>query len=461
MRALKKKICALVLSAGKGTRMKSELPKVLHRLLDEPMLWYVDQSLKGYFDPPDIFYVLGYKFHMIEQALDFVRENKIYQKEQLGTGHALQCAYDQLLKKGYDWVLVVNGDVPLLDMDKIWPMIDRALQQNIHLSFLTINLDDPTGYGRVIRNEMGQVVGIIEQKDIQNSEIEKINEVNCGIYFINLKELKDYLFKLDCNNKQREYYLTDLIELFVRDKKEVYAYNLGKQIEFLGVNSCSELALCDEILQKKIVGDLLNRGVLIYRPELVRIGPRVQVDSGVQITGPTEIYGKSSILKGTKIDSHVWIKDSIIDEDCKILSFSHIDGAHIGEGCTIGPFARLRPGTELVSDIKVGNFVEIKKSILQKGVKASHLTYLGDSFIGEGTNIGAGTITCNYDGKNKHQTYIGKDVFVGSNTSLVAPLKIGDRALIGAGSTITKDVPEGCLAVARQRQKNITRKIKK
>ena len=461
MRALKKQLCALVLAAGKGTRMRSEVPKVLHSLLGEPMLWYVDQSLKKYFDPQDIFYVLGYKSHLIEQTLNFVRENKIYQKEQLGTGHALQCAYDHLIKRGYEWVLVVNGDVPLLDMDKIWPMIDRALDKNIPLSFLTINLDDPTGYGRVLRNESHQVVGIIEQKDIQDLEIEKINEVNCGIYFINLKEVKDYLFKLNCNNKQREYYLTDLIELFIKDKRVVSAYNLGKQNEFLGVNSCRELALCDEILQNKIVGDLLDKGVLIYRPDLVRIGPRVQVDLGVQITGPTEIYGESFVSKGTKIDSHVWIRDSVIEEDCKILSFSHIDGAYIGRGCTIGPFARLRPGTKLVAEIKVGNFVEIKKSVLQKGVKASHLSYLGDSFIGEGTNIGAGTITCNYDGKNKHQTYIGKDVFVGSNTSLVAPLKIGDRALIGAGSTITKDVPDGCLAVARERQKNLTRKIKK
>ena len=461
MTTMRKGVCALVLAAGKGTRMKSELPKVLHSLLGEPMLWYVDNSLKKYFDPQDIFYVLGYKSHMIEQALDFVRENKIYQIEQLGTGHALQCAYDQLVKKGYEWVLVVNGDVPLLDMDKIWPMIDRALEQNIHLSFLTINLDDPTGYGRVLRNKSDEVVGIIEQKDIQSSEIEKISEVNCGIYFINLKEIKDYLFKLDCNNKQGEYYLTDLVEFFVKDKKVVFAYNLGKQKEFLGVNSCNELVLCDEILQRKIVEELLSKGVLIYRPDLVRIGPRVQVDSGIQITGPTEIYGKSSVSKGTIINSHVWIRDSVIAEDCKILNFSHIEGAQIGRRCTIGPFARLRPGTRLVAEIKVGNFVEIKKSILEKGVKASHLSYLGDSFIGEETNIGAGTITCNYDGKNKHQTYIGKGVFVGSNTSLVAPLKIGDSALIGAGSTITKNVPDGCLAVARQRQKNIERKTKK
>ncbi|GAB6887320.1 bifunctional UDP-N-acetylglucosamine diphosphorylase/glucosamine-1-phosphate N-acetyltransferase GlmU [Desulfothermus okinawensis JCM 13304] len=440
--------------------MKSVFPKVLHKLLDEPMLWYVDQALCEVFHRRDIFYVLGYMANMIEDTLPFVRENKVYQREQLGTGHALQCAYDILVNRGYEWVLVVNGDVPLLNMPKILPIINHALDKDIPLSFVTINLDDPTGYGRVIRDDRGYVKGIIEEKDIQDSHIARIREVNTGIYFINLVHIRDYLFKLDCKNKQGEYYLTDLVDLLVSDGMSVYAHNLGRLKEFLGINSCKELAVCDEILRERIVDGLLDNGVTIYRPHLCRIGPKVNIASGVQITGPSEVYGETSIDRGSVVDSHVWIRNCKIADNCGIFSFSHLEGIKIGPKSTIGPFARLRPGTEIIGEVKVGNFVEIKKSVLEKGVKASHLTYLGDSFIGEGTNIGAGTITCNYDGKAKHNTKIGKNVFVGSNTSIVAPVTIGDNALIGAGSTITKDVPEDCLAVARARQKNLTRRKK-
>ncbi len=458
MERYSKDICALVLSAGKGTRMKSPVPKVLHKVLNEPILWYVFVSLERYFKREDIFFVIGYMAELIEDSLEFIGEQKIYQYEQLGTGHALRCACPVLKEKGYKWVLVVNGDVPLLDMDKILPMIEASIERNIPLSFLTIELDNPHGYGRVIRDERGQVKEIVEQKDITDKSLLNVREVNAGVYFLNIDIVEDYLFSLKQDNSQGEYYITDLVELLIKDKRIVFAYNIGKEESFLGVNSPEELSLCDEILRKKIIDGLLKKGVLIYSPHVVRIGPKVIVEEGVEIVGPCEIYGSSHISRGSIIDSNTWILDGNIGEEVRIYSFSHIEGACIESGCKIGPFARLRPDTHLKNGVKVGNFVEIKKSVLESGVKASHLSYLGDSHIGENTNIGAGTITCNYDGKQKHRTTIGKSVFVGSNTSLVAPLTIGDNALIGAGSTITKDVPPNSLAVARGKQKNLDRR---
>jgi bifunctional UDP-N-acetylglucosamine pyrophosphorylase/glucosamine-1-phosphate N-acetyltransferase len=453
----RKDICALVLSAGKGTRMKSALPKVLHLLLGEPMLWYVHYALRGVFDRQDIFYVIGYKADLIKDSLDFIQGQTVYQQAQLGTGHALQCAYSYLVERGYEWCLVVNGDVPLLNMEKVLPMMEQALLSKVAMAFLTIYLDDPKGYGRVIRDDSGNLKGIVEEKDIGDKVVRETKEVNAGIYFINLKMIKDYLFKLTNENRQGEYYLPQLIEFLVRDGRKVLGVSAGEDTAFLGVNSSRELVKCDELLRNKITSELLDKGVLIYNPDQVRIGPKVEIEVGARITGPVEIYGECSIERDVVIDSYVWITNSKISFGSRIFSFSHIEEATIGPNSKIGPFARLRPGAVLVEDVKVGNFVEIKKSLLEKGVKASHLSYLGDSFIGEDTNIGAGTITCNYDGKNKHKTYIGRSVFVGSNTSLVAPLKIGDRALIGAGSTITKDVPNGALALERSEQKNLKR----
>lgn len=447
------KVCALVLAAGKGTRMHSNIPKVLHKILGEPILWYVYNGLTELFDSNEIFFVLGHKSDQVEKELPFVKSAAIYQREQLGTGHALQCSYETLVKNGFEYVFIVNGDVPLIDVSKIKDFLQNSMKENKILSFMTITLDDPTGYGRVVRDESNKVLKIVEQKDIGDEIINSIREVNAGIYFINLTKIKKYLFSLQNNNRQQEYYLTDLVELLIQDGHEVFAFNAGVGDEFLGINTPKELVLYDEICQKNMVNYLIDKGVVIYNSNLVRIGPKVKIEPGVQIYGPVEIYGESVIKSGVCIWSQVVIVDSVIEEGAEILNFSHIEGANIGPNSKIGPFARLRPGTILDKEVKVGNFVEVKKSYLAKGVKASHLSYLGDSEVGEDTNIGAGTITCNYDGKRKHKTIIGKEVFVGSNTALVAPVKIGDRALIGAGSTITKDVPENSLAIAREKQK--------
>ncbi len=451
--------CGLVLAAGKGTRMHSNIPKVLHKILGEPILWYVYNGLKNLFDDKDIYFVLGHGAEIIEKEFSFVKENIIYQKEQLGTGHALQCAYETLVKRGYEYVLIVNGDVPLTNVHKVQTFLKNSFSEKKILSFMTIVLDNPTGYGRVVRDHSNKVKKIVEQKDISNETIASIKEVNAGIYVINLPKIKNYLFRLQNNNNQKEYYLPDLVQLLIKDGHEVFAFNVGKGSEFLGINTPRDLIFYDDLFQREIVNYFIDKGVVIYNSNVVRIGPKVKIDPGVQICGPVEIYGESVIKKGVCISSHVFIKDSLIEQGAVVLNFSHVEGGKIGPNSKVGPYARLRPETILEQDVKVGNFVEVKKSYLAKGVKASHLSYLGDSEIGEDTNIGAGTITCNYDGKNKHKTIIGKQVFVGSNTALVAPVKIGDGALIGAGSTITKDVPENALAVARERQKNLKKRM--
>lgn len=451
-------ICALVLAAGKGTRMKGSIPKVLYGLLGEPILWYVHRELVSLLGEGSIFYVLGYKREMIESSLEFVRAASIYQERQLGTGDAFRCAYPLLREKGYRWCLVVNGDVPFLEVEELKRLLELTLEQESALSFLSIVLEDPTGYGRVIRDESGMVLKVVEEKDIERNEERLIKEVNAGIYVVDLEVVGPYLERLSNDNAQGEYYLPDLISLFLEDDRDVLAVKAEGGEDFLGINTCRELIRCDEILRSRIVEDLLDRGVVIYNPQAVRIGPRVDIAPGVILCGPVELYGDTLLQEDVRVESHVWMKDVEVGRGAHILGFSHLEGASIGAGCIIGPFARIRPGTVIDEGAKVGNFVEIKKSHLFPGVKASHLSYLGDSEIGEGTNIGAGTITCNYDGKRKHKTVIGRDVFVGSNTSLVAPLNIGEGALIGAGSTITRDVPEGCLSVARARQKNLVKK---
>ncbi len=454
----KEGVCALVLAAGKGTRMKSEEPKVLHEIMGEPLLWYVFRALTSLFSEDSIFYVLGYKREMVEAALSFVKDRVIYQEKQLGTGDAFKCAYPFLKRQGFRWCLVVNGDVPFLEMEGIERLIERTLRENTPLSFLSITLEDPQGYGRVVRDESGMVLKVVEDKDIVDDEERLIKEVNAGVYVINLEVVGPYLERLRNNNAQGEYYLPDLISLMLEDERDVLAVNIEEGNAFLGVNTPRELIECEEILRERLVESFLDSGVILYNPSQVRIGPRVSIEGGCRLYGPVELYGECVLEKGVVVDSHVWMRDVIIQRDAHIFGFSHLEGARIGEQCSIGPFARLRPGSVIDENARVGNFVEIKKSHLGRGVKASHLSYLGDSEIGENTNIGAGTITCNYDGKAKHQTKIGKGVFVGSNTSLVAPITIGDRSIIGAGSTITKDIPEDMLSVARARQKNLMKR---
>lgn len=446
---------ALVLAAGKGTRMALSGPKVMQELLGKPLLWYVLKSLEQVVGR-EVYPIVGYEKEIIEEYFSEYKENFIFQKKQLGTGHALQVAWSKIEEKNPEVVLVTNGDTPLVKREYFNLLLEKV--REFDLVFLSLELEEPGSYGRIIRNEQGKVERIVEAKDLSSEKEKQIKEVNAGIYCFRIEFLQECLFKLASNNAQKEYYITDLIGLAKEYGFEVEALNLGKVPELLGINTVQELSLQEEFLREKIVKSWLEKGVLIRQPKSVVIGPEVELEKGVVIEGPVHILGISKIGAPAKIGPYSFIKDSEIHG--RVYEFCHIEQALIKEGVNVGPFARLRPGTVLEVGSRVGNFVEVKKSVLGRESKANHLTYIGDSFIGEKVNIGAGTITCNYDGKNKHQTIIEDRAFIGSNTALVAPVKIGKESLVGAGSTITKEVPANSLAIARAKQVILPKKKK-
>ncbi len=447
------KNAALVLAAGKGTRMHSDRPKVLQTLLGTPMLACVLQALRPIF-ADDIWVVAGHRAELVRAA--FPEARFIVQEQQLGTGHALQCALPGLSAAGYTHLLVVNGDTPLLSAQVVSRFVAESSDADV--TFATIELEDPGAYGRVVRDAT-QGLSIVEAKDFDPAlHGPASGEVNAGIYYCRLAVLEHLLPRLCNDNKSGEYYITDIVALAVADGYKVAGVRCGHDVALMGVNSPLELAHMEEQLRARIVNDLLAAGVIVHAPELVRVGPMVQVEPGAELTGPCELYGHTCIAHGASIASHCVVRDCHIETGAEVRSFSHLEGAQVGVGALVGPFARLRPGAILEDNAHVGNFVEMKKARLGKGSKANHLTYLGDADIGEGTNIGAGTITCNYDGVHKYKTAIGNHAFIGSNTALVAPVCVGDSALVGAGSVITKDVPEGTLGIARSRQKNLPQK---
>ena len=449
-------ISALVLAAGKGTRMHSQLPKVLHTLLGEPMLTYVLDALRPLF-PKNIRVVIGHQAEQVRQALQGKVSHFVMQREQLGTGHALMQAWPALKAAGMEYVLVVNGDTPLLRTERVRWFIQACRQSGSDLAFMSMTMRDPGSYGRVLRRS-GRVAAVVEAKDYDHLQHgPDSREINLGIYLLRINSIDHLLAKITTDNKSNEYYITDLVALAAESGLKVTALDQGEDEALLGVNTPLELVRSEESLRRKLAAAWLSRGALLRNPHMISIGPRVTLEPGCEITGPCELYGNTVVKSGAVLDSHIWANNAYIGPNCRVRSFSHLDGARLEEGSDAGPFARLRQGSVLEEGAHVGNFVEMKKSVLGKGAKAGHLAYLGDAEIGPEANIGAGTITCNYDGKNKHQTKIGAGAFIGSNASLVAPVQIGDGALVGAGSVITKDVPEHSLAVARGRQKNINR----
>lgn len=453
---------AVILAAGKGTRMHSALPKVLHEVLGESMLAMVAAALRPLCGDK-IWSVIGHEAELVQACLGDRAGSFVLQKEQLGTGHALAAAWPQLEQAGLEYVLVVNGDTPLINTAALGEFTQKALRDQTDLAFMTLALENPASFGRVLRQN-GEVKAIVEAKDYDASKHgPEPKEINAGIYFLRLSSIGPLLQKIGNNNKSGEYYITDLIGLGVDGGLNVAGLpqdSAPEQVHaFLGVNSPAELVEAEEALRRSVVQKLLNSGVLVRSPQSVRISPLSVIEPGAEIYGPCEIYGKSHIAKGASLDSHCWLKNTRVAAQAKIRSFCHFEGASIGERCTVGPFARLRPGATLEREAHVGNFVEMKKATLGQGAKAGHLSYIGDASVGAGSNIGAGTITCNYDGVNKHNTVIGEGAFIGSNTALVAPVSVGKNALVGAGSVITKDVPEDALAVARARQANLARTI--
>ncbi|MEG6549108.1 bifunctional UDP-N-acetylglucosamine diphosphorylase/glucosamine-1-phosphate N-acetyltransferase GlmU [Desulfocurvibacter africanus] len=451
-------IHALVLAAGKGTRMRSNLPKVLHTLLGEPMLWYIHQTLEKLFGDR-VHTVIGCGADKVQAAFPECQGRFVLQAEQLGTGHALQVAWESIMSLGLRHVVIVNGDTPLLPANRVQQLVDAALTENAALAFLSITPSDPGAYGRVLRGDDGAVTAIVEAKDYDvAAHGPDRGEVNAGIYFLDMQLMAPLLPLLKNENKSGEFYITDLVNLAVSQGLFVTAVECGEQPELMGINSPFELVCAEERLAAAIAAEWLQKGVLVRNPGLARIGPRVALEPGAEISGPCELYGRTVVHCGARVDSNCVVRDSELDSGAHLRHFSHAEGARLGPGSIAGPYVRLRPGAVLEECAHAGNFVELKKAVLGKGAKANHLTYLGDVEVGEGTNIGAGTITCNYDGKLKHKTVIGRNVFIGSNTALVAPITVGDESLVGAGSTLTKNVEPGELAIARQRQKNLKRR---
>ncbi len=442
-------IDVVILAAGQGSRMKSSLPKVLHKVAGKPMVQHVIDQAKQLANSA-IHVVVGHGADQVEAALANEECGFYLQAEQKGTGHAVAQAVPGLRAEGV--TLVLYGDVPLTPASVFESMVQTAQQGKVAL--LTVKLDDPTGYGRIIRSAVNDVVGIVEQKDA-NPEQLAITEVNTGIMAMPTSHLIEWLPQLSSNNAQGEYYLTDLIAMAANAGISVQAQHPESEYEVQGVNNRRQLAELERWYQFQQANRLMDAGVTLADPTRIDVRGELIVGSDVEIDINFIAEGSVKIGSGVTIGPNCVIKDAVIGDNVEIFANSHIDGASVAAGCQIGPYARLRPGSDLAACAKAGNFVEIKKAKIGEGSKVNHLTYIGDAVIGKGANIGAGTITCNYDGVNKSLTEIGDNAFIGSNSSLVAPVKVGAGATIGAGSTITSEVGDEELSVARGKQRNI------
>ncbi len=437
------KTTAVILAAGQGTRMKSKLPKVLHKALGKPMVQWVIDCLSQAGVESKIA-VLG---HGGEQVAAVVAEQAavVYQTEQLGTGHAVMQAAPALPENN-DCVLVICGDTPLLRAQTIQQLIEQHQAEGNAVTLLTAHAENPTGYGRIVRKEQ-QITAIVEQKDADEQQ-KLIKEINTGTYCFDQKFLLQYLSALDTNNAQKEYYLTDLIKIANQHGLQVGGYVLPDFNESLGVNNRIQLSQAETILRKRKCEEVMTAGVTLIDPNATYIGADVVIGNDTIIYPNVVLEGKVVIGSDNVIGMNCRFVDSTIGDGNDIQS-TVITESVVGNNCKIGPMAYLRPGAVLADNVKIGDFVEVKKSQVGAGSKIPHLSYVGDSVVGSGVNIGCGTITCNYDGVHKYQTIIKDGAFIGSNTNLVAPVTVEENAFIGAGSTITKDVPDGALAVTR------------
>ncbi|MDO6500574.1 bifunctional UDP-N-acetylglucosamine diphosphorylase/glucosamine-1-phosphate N-acetyltransferase GlmU [Photobacterium sanguinicancri] len=433
---------AVILAAGKGTRMYSDLPKVLHTLAGKPMAKHVIDTCVD-LGANNIHLVYGHGGDAMKEVLANEPVNWVLQAEQLGTGHAVNQACPDVADD--EKVLILYGDVPLISGQTLENLLDA--QPDGGIALLTVVLDNPMGYGRIVRRN-GPVVAIVEQKDA-SEEQKLIKEINTGVMVVNGGDMKRWLSALKNDNAQGEYYLTDIIAIAHNEGRAVEAVHPASAIEVEGVNNRVQLAKLERAHQAMQAERLLEQGVMLRDPTRFDLRGELQCGTDVEIDVNVIIEGCVSLGNNVVIGAGSILKDCEIDDNTIIRPYSVIEGATVGEDCTVGPFSRLRPGAELAGDSHVGNFVEMKKSRLGKGSKANHLTYLGDAEIGDRVNIGAGTITCNYDGANKFKTEIADDVFVGSDTQLIAPVKIGQGATIGAGATINRDVGEGELVITR------------
>lgn len=438
----------VILAAGQGTRMRSALPKVLHPVAGKSMLGHVIHSARQ-LSPQGIHVVIGHGAERVREQLASDDLSFVLQDKQLGTGHAVAQALPVLTA---ETVLILYGDVPLIKVETLHRLL--ALANDQQLGLLTVTLDDPSGYGRIVRDTHHRVSAIVEHKDATEAQ-KAIKEGNTGILAVPGKRLADWLGRLSNNNVQGEYYLTDVIAMAVNDGLVVATAQPDDAMEVQGANDRKQLAELERHYQQREARRLMALGVTLRDPARFDVRGDVTTGRDVMIDVNVILEGRVVIEDDVSIGPNCVIKDSTLRKGAIIKANSHLEGAIVGEGADAGPFARLRPGSVLDARAHVGNFVELKNAHLGEGAKAGHLTYLGDAVIGARTNVGAGTITCNYDGANKHKTIMGEDVFIGSNNSLVAPVHIASGATTAAGSTINQDVPAEQLAVARARQRNI------
>jgi bifunctional UDP-N-acetylglucosamine pyrophosphorylase / glucosamine-1-phosphate N-acetyltransferase len=434
----------VILAAGKGTRMYSDKPKVLHELAGKPLVQHVLDCASA-LHPQQVCVVYGHGGEAVPQAMQQYPAKFVIQEPQLGTGHAVQQAMPHLADDSR--TLVLYGDVPLIQHSTLHQM----QQAGDGLVLLTVNLPNPAGYGRIVRDSQGDVLSIVEEKDATPGQRE-INEVNTGILLAPTKLLRGWLANLHNNNSQGEYYLTDIVSMAVQQGVAVHTVQPAHEWEIHGINSKSQLMVLERTWQLVEASRLLVQGVTLADASRIDVRGKLSCGRDVEIDVGCIFEGEVSLGNNVKVGAYSVIRDSSIAAGTDIAPYSHIDSSKVGANCHIGPYARLRPGTRLQDEVHIGNFVEIKNSEIAAHSKANHLSYIGDSTIGNRVNIGAGTITCNYDGANKHRTIIEDDVFIGSDTQLVAPVTVGKGATIGAGSTITSDAPAGELTVARGRQ---------
>jgi bifunctional UDP-N-acetylglucosamine pyrophosphorylase/glucosamine-1-phosphate N-acetyltransferase len=430
---------SIILAAGKGTRMKSDKIKVLHKAAGKSIIKHVIYTLDDL--STKIINVVGHQKDEVKSELKDLSDldiDYVVQEKQLGTGHAVRQA-SEYIENHSGPVLILYGDTPLLKKETVSEFVKQHQKNKSDLSVMTAIFSDPEGYGRILKDDSGKLTAIVEEKDA-DEDVKKIKEVNSGVYCVNSSLLGKFLKNMDNNNAQKEYYLTDIIEFAVNRDENINTFIVSDAEEILGINTRSQLADAEKVLRKRIINKHFDNGVTIIDPE------NTYIDAEVDIARDTIIYpfcyleGKTSIGKNTVINPHCRLQNAEIAANVNILSNSIIRDSSIGENTNVGPFAYLRPGSQVADNCKIGDFVELKKTVVKSGAKVPHLCYAGDAEIGERTNIGAGTIFANYDGKNKHRTEVGKDVFIGSDSILIAPLKIGDNAKTAAGSVVTKDI---------------------
>jgi len=443
--------CAIVImAAGKGTRLKSRRAKVLHEIGGRPLLAHVIKAAQQIVPAEHIYVIVGHQAENVRAALAPLGVQFVLQVEQRGTGHAIMCARDQVAS--YQNILVLSGDVPLIRPETIARLRDFHLSKKAAMTLLTAAPPDPFGYGRVIRaGSSDRVKAIVEQKALSKSQ-QKEREINSGIYAFATKPLFANIDRLKTDNAHHELYLTDMAALLVKSKATVVALKASDAAEVLGANTLAELSSLDATMRVRKCADLMAAGVSIYRPETCTIDNDVEIGADTIVEPFVQVLGRTRIGSDCRIRSFSVISDSQIANNVLVRPGCIIDQSNIAAGAQLGPYAHLRPGSEIGEGAHVGNFVETKKTRMGRGAKANHLSYLGDSDIGAGVNVGAGTITCNYDGVNKHMTVIEEGAFIGSDSTLVAPVRIGKGAYVAAGSTITDDVPADALALGRSRQ---------